>query len=119
MTAREQRLLEVSVPDDLPETPLLIDDLAVSGLTLSLAARALPKTPEILAVGMQFDSRRTRKRMDVTDVRTGFTYRSPVGNPPINSVQALRTIPERLEALAERYFSNSPAMKQLLLGEEL
>lgn len=99
---RENRTLRVGA---IEYKPVLVDDIAVSGLTLALARQRLSPTPEIAAVGMLYKSRTTRKRIGIEDIRAAVVYsREGGGNPPINAVASLITFPDRLDALAERYF---------------
>lgn len=86
-------------------TPVLVDDLAVSGLTMSTVIEGVSPTPDVVAVGMLFNSKSATKLIGVRDLRYGFKYsRIGGGRPPINSVETLWQIPERCGELAMKYF---------------
>ena len=110
---REKRRLEVPQFD---YKPVVADDIAVSGLTLWFARERISPTPETAAVGMLYKSKTTRRRSGFSDIRAGLVYsRIGGGNPPINSLNTLQLVPERLNALAERYFTESAdAFKQII-----
>ncbi len=113
---RERRILKAGTTE-LLGSPLLVDDIAVSGLTMATAVRALPVKPLACAVGMLYRSKTTGRRIGVADIRSAVTYsRQGGGNPPINSIRTLLECPERLEALTERYFGSAPEIKQILRG---
>jgi hypothetical protein len=115
---RERRTLEVK-PCELAYQPILIDDIAVSGLTLAVARAKVEPTPETAVVGMLYRSRRLRRRIGTEDIRSGVTYcRLGGGSPPINSAKTLCQVPERLDALACRYFDDSEELKRIITGEE-
>lgn len=102
---RENRILRT---DTIEYKPVLVDDIAVSGLTLALARQSLTPTPEIAAVGMLYKSKTTRKRIGIEDIRAAVVYsREGGGNPPINAMASLIAFPDRLDALAERYFGEN------------
>ena len=116
---REQRWLEA--PDSEFANPVIaVDDIAVSGLTLQTAQRAIRPAVTACAVGMLYSSRQTRRRIGLADIRTACTYsRQGGGNPPINSLKTLLEVPERLDDLAARYFDDSNAFKELVRGAVL
>lgn len=102
---RESRKLDVEAKD-FDYRPVLVDDVAVSGLTVRVVRNALTTNPEMLGVGMLFDSKTTRLRLGIDDVRAAVTYsREKGGNPPINSLSKLVADPERLNDIAQRYFA--------------
>ncbi len=102
---REKRVLEVA---EYNYSPVVVDDIAVSGLTLWYARQRINPTPEIAAVGMLYKSKTTKKRSGFSDIRAGLVYsRLGGGNPPINSIATLQTSSERLDDIARRYFSDS------------
>lgn len=104
---REREKRSLSVPE-FSYCPVVVDDIAVSGLTLWFARERISPTPKTAAVGMLYKSRTTRRRSGFTDIRTGVVYsREGGGNPPINSITTLQSVPERLDDIAERYFKNS------------
>lgn len=103
---RERANRELAV-SPLKLQPVLIDDIAVSGLTLSLARQAVQPQPETVALGMLYRSKTTRRRIGVENVRAALIYsRLGGGSPPINSVSTLLRNPERLNILAETYFND-------------
>lgn len=115
---REKRQLEAEACR-LDYEPVLLDDLAVSGLTLAVARRATEPIASTVAIGMLFNSQTTRRRIGVDDIISGVTYcRLGGGNPPINSIKTLREIPERLDDLVSRYFNGSADFKQVIKGEK-
>lgn len=86
--------------------PVLVDDLAVSGLTLSTVLDKVMPSPDVAVVGMLYNSKTTRKLIGVGDLRYGFSYsRIGGGRPPINSIETLWRLPERCGELALKYFS--------------
>jgi hypothetical protein len=92
----------------LPAAPTLVDDLAVSGLTLKVAREYVSPEPQIVGVGLLYNSRTTRRRIGAADIRAGLIYeQTGGGRVPINSLASLQAYPERAEALAERYFGDS------------
>lgn len=102
---REQRTLDVT---PLTIAPVLVDDIAVSGLTLSMARQKVLPEPTTAAVGMLYRSRWTRRRVGIDDLRAGIVYcREGGGNPPINAISSLQVFPDRLGELAERYFGDA------------
>jgi hypothetical protein len=104
---RERRQLRAE-PLEFAGSPVLVDDLAVSGLTLAVANRSLLPAAQTIGVGMLYNSKTTRKMIGVADVRSGLVYtRERGGRPPVNSLDGLRAFPERCQALAERYFPDN------------
>lgn len=104
---RERDKRSLLVPEFIYR-PVVVDDIAVSGLTLSYARQRISPTPETAAVGMLYRSKTTKRRSGFNDIRAGVVYfREGGGNPPINSIATLKSVPERLEDIAERYFRNS------------
>lgn len=102
---RENRKLNVEIKD-FAYRPVLVDDVAVSGLTIRVVRNALSTNPEVLGLGMLFDSKTTRLRLGIDDVRAAVTYsREKGGNPPINSLSKLITEPKRLDDITRRYFA--------------
>ncbi len=97
----------------------MVDDIAVSGRTVQTAVAAVSSEVSAVGVGMLFKSRTTRRLMAVNDVRAACVFqREGGGMLPINSVATLRAIPDRLNELAERYFSNCDDFKDLLRGTD-
>ena len=93
----------------------MVDDIAVSGRTIQSAAAAVSPSVSAVGLGMLYNSRTTRRLIDVTDVRAACVYqREGGGLPPINSVATLRAVPERLDELAGRYFNNCDAFKNAM-----
>lgn len=104
---REREKRRLSVPE-FNYCPVVVDDIAVSGLTLWFARERISPTPETAAVGMLYKSKTTKRRSGFTDIRAGVIYsREGGGNPPINSIATLQSVPERLNDIGERYFSDS------------
>ena len=102
---RDKRVLEVA---EYKYSPVVVDDIAVSGLTLWYARQRINPTPEVAAVGMLYKSKTTKERSGFTDIRAGLVYsRFGGGNPPINSIATLKTNSARLDDIALRYFSDS------------
>jgi hypothetical protein len=96
---------------------IMVDDVAVSGLTLRCAKAAITPQPTKAVVGMLFESKTTRRLADLTDIRAAFTYkRESGGNPPINSIATLQSVPERLLELAGRYFKGNKTFIDVVLG---
>lgn len=90
--------------------PILVDDLAVSGLTLAVANRALQPAAQTAGVGMLYGSKTTMRMIGLDDIRYGLMYvRQQGGRPPVNSLDSLRAFPDRCQVLAERYFSAQQA----------
>jgi hypothetical protein len=105
------------VDTQLAATPVLVDDLAVSGLTLEVARSYIRPTPQTIGVGLLYNSRATRKRIGATDIRAGMVYeRAGGGRVPVNSLASLQAFPERTQALGERYFSGSQAIFQAAIA---
>lgn len=95
-----------------------VDDVAVSGRTLEVVRQTLGLRNNTVGIGLLYDSRKTRARIEAPDIRFGLLYsREGGGTPPMNSISTLRDIPERLEELVERYFMGSVAIKRLIKGE--
>lgn len=102
---REKRRLQV---DTLDYRPVVVDDIAVSGLTLCMARQRITPEPKVAAVGMLYKSKTARRRSGFDDIRAGVVYgRFGGGNPPINSLATLQNVPERLDDLANRYFDDA------------
>lgn len=118
---RARRELAVgTLPRILGGLAILIDDAAVSGRTLQVVRDALNRDVETAGVGLLFDSTRSRRRTGISDIRFGLLYcREGGGSPPINSLATLRTMPDRLDELAGRYFGGSEAFKQTIRGDNL
>lgn len=101
---RDKRSLRVS-EFATEKNMVLVDDLAVSGLTLAVAAKSISPTPNMAVVGMLFKSKTTRRLIGANDIRSGLTYTCiGGGRPPINSLASLREYPERAKELAQKYF---------------
>lgn len=99
--------------------PILIDDVAVSGLTLRVVRNALASNAEAAGIGLLNGSKTTQLRTGIDDIRAVITYsRENGGTPPINSWSKLKEDPVRLSQLADRYFEGSKAFQQLIRGEE-
>jgi len=114
---REQRILQPEQVD-LDFVPVLVDDLAVSGLTLAAVNKITKPTASTCLVGMLKQSRATRRLIAMDDIRAGMVYsREGGGNPPINSIGTLLAVPKRLDNLVDRYFQNSRLFKQIVRGE--
>lgn len=112
---REKRDLLV---EQIDYCPVAVDDLAVSGLTLSYARRNITPIPEVAAVGMLYKSKTTRRRTTFEDIRSGIIYsRMGGGNPPINSLATLKAVPQRLEDITDRYFNQTAEEFKRLIGE--
>jgi hypothetical protein len=96
----------------------LIDDLAVSGLTLAIARESVKPDVQVAGVGMLYNSKTTRRLIGVSDLRSGFVYaRSEGGRPPVNAIDSLRAFPERCTALAAKYFQADEAAFCGLVGQ--
>lgn len=116
--ARENRQLQAE-QKMLKFRPVLFDDVAVSGLTLRIVRNELAANAKAAGLGMLYDSKTTRLRIGIDDVRAAFVYsRDKGGNPPINSVSKLREDETRLTQLTERYFNNNKRFKNLVRGEK-
>lgn len=116
---REERVLETK-PIFTGNSAVLIDDIAVSGLTLQFATKNVNPVPISAAVGMLFKSKQTKKRIGI-DTVAGIEYsREGGGNPPINSVSTLMEYPDRLAALEQKYFPGyGGALLKILNGENI
>lgn len=114
---REKRELEI-VPRILDYKPVLVDDVAVSGLTLSLAAQRVSPEPITAAVGLMLKSKTACRRIAIADLRSGLVYsRVGGGTPPINSISSLQEFPERLSMLSSRYFGDKSEEIKMLIRE--
>lgn len=104
---RDERELECSnVVSDYPVR--LIDDTVVSGVTLQAAKSAVTARLAGIGVAMMFDSKRARSRIGGTQVDTAMLYSSSGGGRvPVNSIDSLRSYPERARDLSERYFEGA------------
>lgn len=103
---RERELRELEIErKDTGYKPVLVDDVAVSGLTLQQTNEALSIKAQTAVVGMKFRSKRTTRRIGLGDTRVGLVYcREGGGNPPMNSIATLQQKPERLDELSNKYF---------------
>jgi hypothetical protein len=108
---RAFRVLTVEPPSELDYPPVLVDDLAVSGLTLEKAGKAITPAAQTALVGLLFNSKKTLRAIragGIQDVRYVVRYmRQGDGTPPINSIDTLQAIPQRLSDLAYAYFPNN------------
>ena len=114
---QERRLTIGEIPDT--NNPILVDDIAVSGLTLGAVSRRVEeteKTPTAI-VGMCMKSKRLKKMVGLGERFMPLIIYALEGggSPPINSTKSLLAYPERLDELVEKYFQNNRAdFKQLI-----
>jgi hypoxanthine-guanine phosphoribosyltransferase len=114
---QERRLTIGEIPDI--NNPILVDDIAVSGLTLGAVSRRVEKTKQTPAavVGMCMKSKRLNRMVGLGErFMPLITYAlEGGGSPPINSTRSLLAYPERLAALTKKYFPNDGTeFKQLI-----
>lgn len=106
---RSERSLEVG---EIPNVsaPVLIDDIAVSGLTLGQVVGNFKQAgrPTEAAVGFSMKSKRMRRLIGLGESFSSLVTYSLEGggSPPINSISSLRSFPDRRDELIEKYFSS-------------
>ncbi len=113
---REARQLEAGAIETISEGPYcLVDDVAVSGLTLAVARDAVGADAGSTAVvGMAWDSRRLRRRVGM-DLLSAIRYRQEGGGKPaINTLATLAQNEERRKEYAQRRFGNSEALEAIV-----
>lgn len=85
---------------------MAVDDIMVSGRTLSVARQALAPMPSTAVVGMAYASTSATRLTGFSEVRYCVRYsRDGGGIPPVNALMSLRQYPDRLTSLVERYFA--------------
>lgn len=104
---REKRRLSVGEVPKI-KAPILVDDVAVSGLTLGIVARRteLYNGSASAIVGLAMKSKRAKREVGLRErFRPLITYSlEGGGSPPINSISSLLQYPDRLEELVRKYF---------------
>lgn len=111
---RENRILEASSLKT-PDAPrYLIDDVAVSGMTLAAARCALSplREDDVAIVGMAFKSKRLARRAGT--VKAAITYsQENGGRTPINTLQSLKANTTLRQEYAQRYFNEPLALEEI------
>ena len=96
---REQRVVRAQPVEGCGIT-LLVDDVAVTGRTLQAAAGTVDGGETIrIGVGMVWNSRRLRRRLEAWPLTTGVTYSQKGGGVP--AMNTLRTMAEKPEVAAD------------------
>lgn len=102
---RAERQLQVA-PRRLSGLAVAVDDIMVSGRTLSVARQALDPMPDTAVVGMAYASRSAFDLSGFKDLLYGVRYaRQGGGVTPLNALASLQQYPDRLASLADRYFT--------------
>lgn len=98
------------------EARYLVDDVAVSGLTLMSARQAIypVRNDDIAIVGMALKSKRLGKRAGCA-IESALTYgQEGGGKPPVNSLSTLASNVDRRREYASRYFENETALDEIM-----
>jgi hypoxanthine phosphoribosyltransferase len=121
---RLKSILTVGEPELTISRPILIDDVAVTGKTLSEVKNKLAidgNPTETALIGLLYQSKRTRKQIGLNDIRAAVIYANKNGEKtPLNSLDALMANKTGvLDTLLERYFDKSAEeMRNLIQNGE-
>lgn len=112
---REERILLAGNIEQIDGPRYLVDDVAVSGLTLSVARDSLSVNDgDSAVVGMAWDSRRLRKLVGMP-LESAVLYRQQGGGKPaINSLSTLTAKPQLRQEYALRRFGNPSALDEII-----
>ncbi len=112
------RRLTVEPAEDIPEKPVICDDVLISGATVCSAVAQLGLKPRLVAVGLSYNSKRARKRVDVPIVEALRYGRVGGGCPPMNSISRLTSDDggEVLKNLSDKYFDGKAEELKAILG---
>lgn len=106
---RQDRNVEADPIKIAAERAVLVDDVTVSGKTLRAAVRATDQKVQDAMVGLIFegsDIMLQLAKFGVSSITCALRYRSeyPKMKVPVNTLQTLLDMPERLQAVNDKYF---------------
>jgi hypothetical protein len=121
---RQERKLDIPNIELSFANAVLIDDVAVSGLTLVTAAHKCKPFPATAAVGALFEASQVLDRLSgspLRNIKTGFNYRAQKNGfiPPLNTLQTALEDNERLVQLSSTSLRVPVKALRKTLGELL
>ncbi len=100
------RRLIVKPITSLPEEPVICDDALISGATICAVVARLGLNPRIVAAGLSYNSKRSRRRVGFPILEALRYSRLGGGCPPMNSISTLVSEAGQnvLDNLSNKYF---------------
>lgn len=112
---REERVLTVQELN-LEGPRYFVDDVAVSGLTLEAARRAVSpgRSDDVALVGLAWKSRRMQRRVGMELRSAAYYQQEGGGRPAINSLSTLATKSDLRREYALRKFGDSESLENII-----